>query len=311
MSATKTLTGARWSSAVRCVAKASHEGIGSPRDEDATHHLERFFRRGVNVGKAWALGKHAELTAEGHEVILEAEVPWGIGWTGHVDLIDLTTKTAYETYHAAKGEFREVKALQIAGYCDELEGDWTAELAVVDTTDVEDDSGFAVQPYEISVPGLRERVRDIKRRVIANVQAGEVDPADRVSDTPHHSECRSCVFAAICHANYRPPEPESVPGLEDSFEALRITESDLHHAAAKVEEITARRDSLRDAIRPFTQVGVPVVSGGTLVKRSEVAGRVTFKLGDATKAGHQMPDTLAAFIKQGEPSERWKVEAAQ
>lgn len=306
---TRTLTGARWSSATRCIARASHEGLGSHRDDEAQQYLQKYFTRGVNVGKAWALGKREELMAEGHDVVLEAEVPWGRGWTGHVDLLDMTARVAYETYHAVNGEFREVKALQIAGYCDELGDDWKAELAVVDTSDLSDDEGFAVQPYEIHVPGLLDRVHHIKERVIANVEAGSVDPADRVSDTPNHSECRGCVFASICHAGWRPPVPDSIVGLETKFEELRITESDLHHAEAAAKLVKERRDGLRDQVREFLPAGQVVECGGTTIKRTEVAGRLSVKLGDYLKAGFEVPDELDAFVSEGKPSERWKVDS--
>lgn len=303
----RNLTGARASSAVRCITKAQHEALGTPRDDDQQAWLEKHFRRGVNVGKAWAAGVISADGSRVNEYWLEAPVKWGLGWEGHADLIDTERKIVYEAYHAAGGAFREEKALQAAFYADSLGPEYTAELAVIDTTDVHDEEGFAVQPYEINVDGLRDRVRDIKQRVITAVEAGAWNPADRVSDTPHHSECRSCPFSATCFAGWEPPAPQDVPGLEDKFEALRITESDLHHAEAQAKTVKQRRDLQREAIREYLEPGIPVTSGDTTIQITEVKGRTSVKLSDYQKAGNQIPDTLAPFIKHGKGHERWDV----
>lgn len=306
---TRNLSGARASSAVRCIAKATHEAIGTPRDEEAQAWLQKHFRRGVNVGRAWASGKAHELHLEGHTVTQkEWPIPWGLGWEGHADLIDPDSKTVYEAYHAAGGAFREEKALQAAFYADELGPDWKAELAVIDTTDVSDEEGFAVQPYEINVDGLRGRVRDIKQRVVTAVEAGAVNPADKVGDTPHHTECRTCPFAATCWAGWQPPVPDENISLETEFEALRILESDRAHAKAKLASIEEMRQTRLDAIRPYTRPGVPLDAGtGITIRRTEVAGRVTFQTSAYLKAGHTLTPEQEAFVKVGEPSERWSI----
>jgi hypothetical protein len=305
---TRNLQGARASSAVRCIARAEFEGLGYERTDETPEFLQRAFKRGVNVGKAWAAGMVASEDHSDFEI--EAEIPWGLGWTGHADLLDNRNHVVWEAYHAAGGAFREEKALQSAFYADEKGPDWKAFLAVVDTTDVHDDEGFAVQPYEINVDGLREHVRDIKRRVVAAVEAGAVNPADKVGDTPFHQECRSCPFASTCWAGWQPPAPDEVPGLEADFDALRILGSDLHHAEAKVAEIKRMRDEKRDAIREYLPIGRAVVSGGIIIKRTEVAGRVSVKLGDFRKAGFDLPAELEPFVSEGKPSERWKVDPA-
>lgn len=305
---TRNLSGARASSAVRCIARAEHEALGTIGDPEAQAWLQKHFKRGVNVGKAWASGMVA--SEDHNDFELEAEIPWGLGWTGHADLLDHRNHVVWEAYHAAGGAFREEKALQAAFYADEKGPDWKAFLAVIDTTDVSDEEGFAVQPYEINVDGLRERVRGIKARVVAAVEAGAVNMDDRVGDSPHHAECRSCPFSAVCHAGYVAPIPEDILGLESTFEELRITESDLHHSEAKTRLIKERRDGLRDQVREYLPAGQPVACGGTIIRRTEVAGRVTFKISDARKAGFQLPDELVPFVSEGKPSERWKVDPA-
>lgn len=301
---TRNLSGARASSAVRCIAKAEHEALGTPRDEEAQQWLEKHFRRGVNVGRAWASSAKGNVT-------LEAEIPWGLGWVGHADLLNHDDRIVYEAYHAAGGAFREEKALQAAFYADELGPEWKAELVVIDTTDVSDEDGFAVQGYEINVDGLRDHVRDIKARVVAAVQDGSVNPADRVGDSPHHSECFSCPFRSHCWDGWQPPSPDEVVGLEDLVEQYRIVDGDLAGASQKKASLERQRDELRDAIRPYTRVGVPLDAGtGVTIRRTEVAGRVSVRLGDFRKAGYQIPEELEPFVSESKPSERWRVEGA-
>lgn len=305
---TRNLRGARASSAVRCIAKATHEALGSSREDENQAWLEKHFRRGVNVGRAWA-------SAAKGNVKLEAEVPWGpveYGWVGHADVLNYDDRIVYEAYHAAGGEFREVKALQAAFYADELGPEWRAELVVIDTTDVSDEEGFAVQGYEINVDGLREKVQDIKHRVITAVNRGEVNPKDRVGDSPFHAECYSCPFKAHCWDGWQPPAPDEVAGLEDLVEQYRIVDGDLASASAKEASLKKQRDELRDAIRPYTRVGIPLDAGtGITIRRTEVAGRVSVKLADFRKAGFEIPAQLAPFVSESKPSERWKVEAAE
>lgn len=307
---TRNLRGARASSAVRCIAKAEHEALGTSRDDENQAWLEKHFRRGVNVGRAWAAGFKAQHQYPS-EVELEAEIPWGLSWVGHADAVDFEHKMVYEVYHAAGGEFREAKALQAALYADSLGPEFGAELQVIDSTNVSDEEGFAVQPYEINVDGLRDRVRDIKDRVVAAVQDGSVNPNDRVGDSPHHSECFSCPFRSHCWDGWQPPQPDEVVGLEDLVEQYRIVDGDLAGASQKKASLERQRDELRDAIRPYTRVGIPLDAGtGITIRRTEVAGRISVKLGDFRKAGYQIPSELEPFVSESKPSERWKVDPA-
>lgn len=308
MSATRTLTGARWSSAVRCPVKAQHEALGTPRDENQPPWMDNAFARGFHIGDAWAMIRAARMPNAEREL----EVPWGPPeweWRGHADLADMDERIIYEAFHSKTHEFRPEKALQAAGYAHSLGPDWRAALVTINATDVEADGGFATKAYPVNVDGLREQVVEIQARVVTAVALGEWNPADRISDTPKHPECAACPFMSVCHAGWTPPAPEDIVGLETSFDALRIVQSDLHHAEAKVAELKRMRDEYRDEVREYLPVGVPVVSGGTLIKRSEVAGRVSVKLGDFTKAGFSVPEDLRPFVSEGKPSERWKVDA--
>lgn len=307
---TATLTGARWSSAVRCVAKAQHQALGTPPEDNPPPWLDSAFSRGFHVGEAWALIQQSVLEKVGHDVQREMPIEWGLGWTGHADLADLTSKTIYEAYHSKTGEFRPEKALQAAGYADMLGEDWNAVLVAIDATDVDADGGFAVRTYPVNVDGLREHVRSIRGRVIAAVQDGAVNPADRVGDTPYHSECRSCPFAATCHANWTPPTPDEVVGMETHFDRLRIVDGDLKSVRKQEAVLKRQRDELLEEVATVVEPGQTVACGGTTVKRIHVAGGLSFSLSDATKAGYSLPDELAAFVREKKAYDKWEVTSA-
>lgn len=314
---TRELSGARASSAVICVTRAQHEAIGTPRDDAMQDGLKRYFHRGRKVGLLWARILRDDLIAQGRdpaELIVEDECAWGLGWVGHADLSDYGEKVVHEIYHAKGGAYREHKGWQAALYADSKGPEWRAELHVIDTSPDElenEDAGFSIQPYTVNVDGLRDRVESIKSRVIAAAQAGEWNPSDRVGTSPFDTECRSCVFARTCWDGWQPPEPDEVVGLEDLVEQYRIVDGDLAHASAKEASLKKQRDELRDAIRPYTRVGVPLDAGtGVTIRRTEVAGRISVKLGDFRKAGYEIPAELEPFVSESKSSERWKVDPA-
>lgn len=319
MSATteRILTGARWSEAVRCERRAAYQGLNTEPTNERPRWLEDAFDRGIPVGEMWGLVQGARLRAQGHEVSLEHEVPWGppeLNWHGHADLLDLTDAIVDEAYHSAALEFREVKALQNAGYVDLLDEATGRKhrgvLTAINATDGDRLGGMALKRYPVEMDGpngLRPRVRAIRERVIAAVQAGDAELAPRVSDTPKHAECQACVFMSRCHAAWTPPSPEEIIGLEDTFQALRVTDADRKAQAAALKRTEDRRKELIESIAEYVPEGASVTSGDVTVRHTRVADGVTFSLTDALKAGHSLPAELEAFAKTRKGYSKWDV----
>lgn len=307
---TVTLTGARWSSAVRCAAKAEHEALGTPKDDNAPPWLDNAFARGFHIGEAWAMIQATRLEASGKTVERELEVPWGppeFSWRGHVDLADMTDRIVYEAYHSKDLDAREEKILQAAGYATMLGPDWRAVVVAINATDTDADGGFATRPIPVSVDGKRAEVLDIQARVVTAVALGEYNPDDRVSDTPKHPECQACPFLSVCHAGWTPPAPQEVVGLEDTFVQLRVTDGDRKATAANLLRIEKRRKELIETIEQYVQPGIPVTSGDVTIRRTHIAEGVSFSLTDALKAGHSLPVELEAFAKTRKGYDKWEV----
>lgn len=311
MSARTDLTGARLSSAVRCVARAEHEALGSPRDENAQTFLQEHFVRGVNVAKAWVRDQEELTRAEGKSLIAEMPIPWGppeLGWEGHADAVLLDDKVVIEAYHAKGGDFRRNKALQAAAYASLLGPEWRAMLAVLDSTDIDEDEGFAVTMIPLEVPVLALETTAIMARVVAAVAEGAWNPDDRIAETPADNECRHCPFREVCWAGWEPPVPDYMPELDDLAADLARLQSSRAHARAQVDDYDVQIEQARNELRPYMRPGVPLQAGGVNIKRLEIAPRRTFRFAAYADAGHLVTPTMREFIKESrEPGERWYV----
>lgn len=311
MSARPELTGARLSSAVRCAARAEHEALGTPRDEFATTLLDDAFVRGVNIAKAWVRDQKALTAAAGKTLIEEAEIPWGppeYGWTGHADALILEDKLVIEAYHAKGGTFRRNKALQAVAYASQLGPDYRAMLAVLDSTDIDEEEGFRVTLIPLDVDELKVEALLIMSLVVIAYAKGEWNPADRIADTPADSECRHCPFREPCWADWVPPEPDYAPELDDTAATLVRLQSDRARLKLELDQVDERVRIVRDELRPWTRPGVPLIAGGASIKRIETAPRRTFRFAAYEGAGHIVTPTMRDFLSEAaETGERWYV----
>lgn len=314
---TRELSGARASSAVICPARAEYEGLQADRTDDTPAYLERAFNRGRKVGVLWARIMRDDLIATGRdpaELVVEDKCAWGppeYGWEGHADLADYGERVVHEIYHAKGGVYREHKGWQAAWYAISKGDEWRAQVDVVDTSSEElasEDEGFSIQSYDVNVPGLRAHVLGLQARVVTAVALGEVNPADKISDTPRHPDCQSCAFMTTCHAGWQPPHPAGIPGLEDVFVALRVTDADRKAQASALKKTEDRRKELiEQIIEVFPDESSSVTSGDVTVKRTVVKPGVSFSLTDAIKAGHSLPAELEAFAKPRKGFDKWEV----
>lgn len=311
MSVRTDLKGARWSSATRCIARAEHEALGSPRDDEAQTFLQDAFVRGVSAADAW-VDRQRKLTLEnGKTLIPEFVVAWGpeeFGWEGHADAVIVEDKLVIEAYHAKGGTFRKEKALQAAGYAHQMGKTWRAMLAVLDTTDVTEDGGFHVTYYPLEVEALAVETDEIMRKVSTAALAGKWNPEHRVADNPGHNECRNCPFRATCWEDYVPELPVFTPELDDLATRLAAKQSERAHAKATCNALDEEVDDLRAQLRPFVPAGTAVIAGGVQIKRIETAPRRTFRFAAYEGAGNIVTPSMLDFMNEAsETGERWYV----
>lgn len=304
------LVGARWSSAVRCIAKAEYQALGVPGDPNAQAHLADAFARGVNAADNWVRQIAENYRLIGQQILTEVPIAWGPGnvWHGHADIVIPDEQRVLEAYHSVGGEFRAEKALQVAFYARKLGPGYTAELHALDTTKlVPDDGGFEITSYQVDVDGLADQVNYIEEAVIAAHAAGEVNLDDRVGDGPDHPECKQCPFREACWADFE-PTVMNLPDLANALDRLVLAQANARHLKTAHEEADELVRELKAGLRPYVRPGETLRAGGIQVKRVHTAPRKGFKLTDYLKAGHQLTPTMRDFATESDhEGERWYV----
>lgn len=310
MSVRSDLVGARWSSAVRCIARAEYQGIGIKGDPEADAYLRQFFDRGVNAAENWIEDQERRALKLGKQIHREVPVPWGPNgmWTGHADAVLEPDHLVMEAYHAVGCEYRDEKALQVTQYARKLGPEYTAMLVALDTTELHEDGGFAFQPYAVDVEALSPRCQEIEDRIIAAWTEDAVNPDDRVGESPYDSECRHCPFREACWWDWSPPSIEESAELAARIDALVQARAHRDALKATYEDAADLVRGLQDELRPAVGNGQTVVAGGISVRRVETAPRKGFKFSDYVRAGHLVTPTMRDFATEAsEPGERWYV----
>lgn len=303
-------TGARWSSAVRCIARAEYQALGTPGDEEALAFLRDPFARGVNAAENWVQQLERNAEAAGQVVYREVEVPWGPGgiWTGHADAVITPDEMVLEAYHSRGGEFREEKALQVAFYARKLGPTYRAMLVALDTSEMTVDGGFEMTTYPVEIEGLLDQLDFIESAVIGAYAEGRVDPEHKVGSSPDHPECKSCVFRETCWADYTPPPIEELPAMADVLDRLVMAQSNVAHMGAAYQVAKDLVADLYSQVRPYVPLGETRQAGGIEIRRTPVAPRKSFRLTDYLKAGHTLDETMQPFARESENvGERWSV----
>lgn len=299
-------TGARWSSAVRCVARATYQGLGVVGDEAALAPIKKYFGRGANAAEAWVITQEALHAAQGKPFERETPIPWGLEWEGHADATKSDEKIVIEAYHSTTADVVHAKALQAAGYAHMLGREWRGMLSVIDTTDCDIDLGFAVHAYPVDVDELRAEVEDVMTRVVTAVQEGAVRDSDKIGDDPNHEECRTCPFREQCWADWVRPPIERLEGYDALGQELLNEQLEISRLKRELEAAEERRKLLRETAAPFLEPGIEQIIGPVIVKRMMTKPRRGFSIANYLDAGHPITAAMEEFYS-AKPSERWTV----
>lgn len=312
------LTGARWSSTVKCPRQGAYSALGaipSPRSEAVEGMLER----GHDLEDVYH--RHLEQRYSG-QIIREVAYTWGAGWELHLDFL----------LPELERDHREVKSnrlLSIPGPELELEGvrslapvlqvagaavfdpeGGTASVAVISPTN------YLEREYPVTIgadlEGMVLRLRDL---VVHAVETGELP--ERVCSVPSDGIGRFCPFVDTCFSEWEALAETRVDDGPVAVLAGQLRAADEALAAAKetAGELTAERDELRRQLRDYLNPGIEYVLGGVRVKRTVAAkGSRSFKFTAACAAG-AIPredvdgplSRLGSFVSESKPAERWTV----
>jgi hypothetical protein len=299
--AARVLTGVRWSSAVLCPRMAVFQGLKAPHGVHDEVTLRRFKR-----GNAWGRIVREEIVGNlrrrGYRPVSEMEILWPakapIG-IGHADVYVPAHRRIVEVFSTDGTGYPPQKGIQAAGYALNHPRATEAVVLVVDRVTGDD------RTYDVDLDALEPQVRDIERQVVDALHGGELP--ERVTYAPWAWPCSECVFTEHCWADWEPVPLAQIPGAVDDAARLADAEDAVSAARRDVKALEQARAAIRDRLRPLTPAGETVAAGEISLRRTEVAGRVTFALGDYQAAGHRLPRRARAFISEGAGSERWTV----
>lgn len=293
---------ARWSTAATiCTRQAAYQALGFPGDPYPEHVQRRFFR-GTVIGREVARVVADEIRAQGRDVVLEHEQPWPnvepVG-VGHADLYEPGRKVI-ELVSSADGSLPQRKPVQAAGYAIHR-GVREADILVVDP------STYETRRVPVDVDGLRPRVEEVEREMVAAVRDGVIP--DRDPDKhPGAWPCIECPFVKRgCMDDYSPPPYGRLDGHEDAVARLAVIEAEASRVRRLSKDLEAERDDIRGRLAGVMDPGVDYVAAGVRVRRTRVDGRRTLSFTELEAAGHRLPDNIAAFVRQSDGHDRWTV----
>lgn len=295
----RTITGARWSSAVRCARRAVYDHQDAPKSEPSEQQ-RRWWRRGKAVEAAIRGEIFAELRADGRRPRAEEEIPWPatdpVG-VGHADAWIPSERMIIEIKSNGEAGLTREAALQTAGYAINKRADQAVVISV-------DSNTFEERHYPISLDGLADEVHEIENRVAHGCRTGSLP--ERACRHPNDTPAFFCPYVEHCFQDWQRPEPD-VLLLDEEARVLAELEDDVRQARDAVKAAERSRDEQRAALRPYLDPGQEVETASVRVRVSAIEPRRSLSLADMTKAGVAVPEHLEPFVKAGEPSERWTV----
>lgn len=315
-------TGPRWSSAVLCTRRAVYDAQHTADPEAApkrepTRKEKGWFFRGNAYADLAADQIADQERARGLEVIREHDVPWPaedpIG-TGHVDVWIPKPRKVVEVHTNVGADLEPHKALQAAGYAKNLDAREAVVLAIDPTKNqLEDDDAYRVFP--INIDALAAEVERREDEVYTGVVYDQLP--ERTCKSPDDSLAFGCAFKKHCFADWQYDETpiEEAPNLVELAKKLHKQDQLIKSHEAAIALRKKERDELREQLQarlePGREVAFQAPGVDLWVKRIHVKGRETISLAELRAAGILSDEELEAFVKVGEPSERWYVKNKQ
>lgn len=298
----------RWSQAVKCARQGAYGLLGvDPAEPD--ERTQRLWIRGRQLGAYVADSFAAKYGEDG--IIREKAIPWPAGIL-HSDAFVIPEKVAVEVKSSTSpNSILDAALLQLAG---EVHFDPDAEsglLAIVNPSDL----GMEFVPFVLTDEWI-ERVETVADEVMrAGASSGLALP-ERVCHKPGDGVGRFCPFISHCFDGW---EPEPLAELDDPDTLQLVRELD--DLKRRYREHNGTADGLRDEYKEIEarlterglEAGRTYQVGGFQVRRIVARGRETFQLSRARKSGFWTSaddERLAAFLRFGDPSERYDVQRA-
>lgn len=295
----------RWSMASRCARMGALALRGTPADDEPDEIMQGYFRRGKQLQADVVESLTQEYGAE--NLILEKPIPWPAG-IAHGDIFITTRGRAIEVKSAADPRPVDYHLTQLAGQIHFDEDAVDGALCVVNPSNLE--------RHWYPMPALTDEMVERVESIAAAV-ARTADPAaplpERCCSKPSDARSRMCPFVGPCFADWTPPDPIEIEG-DVAVLAARHAELDDEVKAAKETLVDAeeRRREVRAALARTIEPAREYLArdDALIVRRTSVAGRVTWNVPLAIQMGVIDASVLEPFRREGNGHDRWTVKAA-
>jgi hypothetical protein len=283
-------------------------GLRGSVPEEPDEITRGFFERGHQLG-AW-MAERFILKHGADDVVTEKPVPWAAG-VAHTDIFVKSEKLAVEVKSAADPRPLDYHLRQLAGEV-VFDADATqGALVIVNPSNLQ----TRTLPMVTVPDDLRDEVHEIAATV-----ARAADPASplpgRTCARPSDAMGKLCPFARECFADWVAPDPVEVAD-DVAVLVARHVELDEEYKQAKdsVDDVKARRDVVRAELAKTIEPAREYLARDDelTVRRTPVAGRVTYDVALAAEMGAIGPDVIAAllpFTRTGKSWDRWTVKQA-
>jgi hypothetical protein len=294
------------SGAARCARQGAYAALGTEQDEPE-FSLAEYWRR----GQVFERLRLAEWDAAyPGEVQRHRPIPWTCGanirFYGEADGYHAPTRRIIEIVSAVTPSTNTLTTkIEQAKMYTVL--DREAESAVLDVIDPSRLVPVDSIPIRITADDRREVKHKIRGVGRALKTKGEVLP-DRICSRPADGRDHMCAFVSTCFAGWEEPPVNVADDPRAEYLGHRLLRLERERKAAKAG-LAVADEAWRETLAEVSELAPPgkTVVGPALVNRIEVKGRVSFRYQVAVKAGAVDPDTVAEFVTEGEPTQRWDV----
>jgi hypothetical protein len=295
----------RWSAAVRCPRWAALGGLGVEPAEPSDQS-RRYWARGRALGRYVADSYAAHYGEDG--IIREKAVAWP-GGELHGDVFVISEGLPVEVKSSTSpSSILDDAFLQLAGQI-VYDPDATDKgvLEIVDPSSYERQS----IPFRLTAK-WRDKVEQRTQEVVRALASGGSFLPSCVCSTPAECSFKFCPYTEVAWEGWEPPPREKVgEDVAGLLIDLYRTKQGRDEKKAEAQVYDAKYKELcEQLVTAGVEPGVEYEAGPLKVKRTAVAGRETFSLSTARKAGIWTPlddERFAPVVKVGEPHDRWSI----
>lgn len=294
----------RWSLAVRCPRMGAYSLRGATPEPPDEYQLG-YFRRGKQLENDVYESLALEFGAD--DLIRHKPIPWP-GGIAHGDIFICSLGRSIEVKSLADPRPLDYHLMQLAGQILFDEDATDGALCVVNPSNLQ----RRWYPMPVVTDELAERVHATAQAVALSADPSSPLPP-RVCGRPSDAQSHMCPFSGDCFAGWVAPDPvELEPDVALLVSQHAELDDELKQAKETVKDIEERRSVVREELGKTIEPAREYLNRDDelVVRRTPVAGRVTWDVDLAIRMGAVNAAVLEPFRRVGAGFDRWTVKAA-